>query len=109
MQKKGYDVTISYPKEGVVAGIEAMGFIKGAKHPELAKKFLDWASTERMQKLYEENGINLIPSNPHVPVSDPALDISKIEILPLDVRVGGQKSRSPGRAMVKMRSFSKNV
>ena len=90
MQKKGYDVVISYPKEGVVAGIEAMGLVKGAKHPDLAKRFLDWASTERMQKLYEENDINLIPSNPKVPISDPALDISKIKVLPLDVEWAGK-------------------
>lgn len=90
MQKKGYDVTISYPKEGVVAGIEAMGLVKGAKHPDLAKKFLDWASTERMQKLYEENDINLIPSNPNVPVFDPALDMSKIKVLSLDVEWAGK-------------------
>lgn len=90
MQKKGYDIVISYPKEGVVAGIEAMGLVKGAKHPDLAKKFLDWASTERMQKLYEENDINLIPSNPKVPISDPALDISKIKVLPLDVEWAGK-------------------
>lgn len=90
MQKKGYDVVISYPKEGVVAGIEAMGLVRGAKHLDLAKRFLDWASTERMQKLYEENDINLIPSNPKVPVSDPALDISKIKVLPLDVEWAGK-------------------
>ncbi|WP_213697968.1 ABC transporter substrate-binding protein [Acetomicrobium sp.] len=90
MQKKGYDVVISYPKEGVVAGIEAMGLVRGAKHLDLAKRFLDWASTERMQKLYEENDINLIPSNPNVPVSDPALDISKIKVLPLDVEWAGK-------------------
>jgi len=90
MQKKGYDVVISYPKEGVVAGIEAMGLVRGAKHLDLAKRFLDWASAERMQKLYEENDINLIPSNPNVPVSDPALDISKIKVLPLDVEWAGK-------------------
>jgi len=67
-----------------------MGLVRGAKHLDLAKRFLDWASTERMQKLYEENDINLIPSNPKVPVSDPALDISKIKVLPLDVEWAGK-------------------
>jgi iron(III) transport system substrate-binding protein len=37
MQQKGYDVAISYPKEGVVYGVEAMGLIRGAKQPELAR------------------------------------------------------------------------
>ncbi|MBO8154483.1 ABC transporter substrate-binding protein [Thermovirga sp.] len=90
MLQKGYDVTISYPKEGVVAGVEAMGLVMGAKHPELAKKFLDWASTERMQKIYEESKINLIPSNPNVKVSNPMLDMSNINILPLDIQWAGE-------------------
>ncbi|MDK2783283.1 MAG: iron(III) transport system substrate-binding protein [Thermococcaceae archaeon] len=90
MLQKGYDVTISYPKEGVVAGIEAMGLVSGAKHPELAKMFLDWASTERMQKIYEESKINLIPSNPNVKISNPMLNMSKINILPLDIQWAGE-------------------
>jgi len=67
-----------------------MGLVMGAKHPELAKKFLDWASTERMQKIYEESKINLIPSNPNVKVSNPMLDMSNINILPLDIQWAGE-------------------
>ncbi|WP_350449553.1 ABC transporter substrate-binding protein [Aminobacterium mobile] len=89
MQQKGYDVTISYPKEGVVAGIEAMALVKGAKNPDLAKKFLDWASTERMQRIYEGSQINLIPSNPDVKISNPGLDMSKVNVLPLDIKWAG--------------------
>ncbi len=90
MQQKGYDVTISYPKDGVVAGIEAMALVKGAKQPELAKKFLDWASTERMQRIYEKSQINLIPSNPEVQISNPGLDMSKVNVLPLDIKWAGE-------------------
>jgi hypothetical protein len=54
--------------------------IKGAKQPALAKKFLDWASTADMQKLYETNKIFFIPTNPDVKVQDPALDMSKVKL-----------------------------
>jgi iron(III) transport system substrate-binding protein len=90
MQQKGYGVTISYPKEGVVAGIEAMALVRGAKQPEIARKFLDWASTERMQRIYEESKINLIPSNPDVKVSNPGLDMSRVKMLPLDLKWAGE-------------------
>lgn len=90
MQQKGYDIAISYPVDGVVAGIEAMALVSGAKHPDLAKKFLDWASTERMQRIYEESQINLIPSNPNVKISNPGLDMSKVNVLPLDIKWAGE-------------------
>ncbi len=40
-KSQGHDVVVSYPKEGVAYAVEAMAMIKGAKQPELAKKFLD--------------------------------------------------------------------
>lgn len=94
MAQKGYDVTISYPKEGVVAGIEAMALVTGAKHPDLAKRFLDWASGADMQRLYGENQINLIPTNPDVPPATKELDVSSVKILPLDIEwAGAQRER----------------
>ncbi|MCF4151288.1 ABC transporter substrate-binding protein [Dethiosulfovibrio sp. F2B] len=89
MKQKGYPVVVSYPEEGVVAGIEAMALVKEASRPDLAKLFLDWASGERMQRLYGENGINLVPTNPDVPPATPELDIKSIKILPLDVEWAG--------------------
>ena len=70
--------------------IMVMALVKGARQPELAKKFLDWASTGRMQRLYETSRINLIPSNPKVKVTNPGLDLSKVKILPLDLEWAGK-------------------
>ena len=89
MQQKGYDVTISYPSEGIVYGLEAMAMIRGAKHPELAQKFIDWASGARMQKIYEEQNINLIPTYPGVKLHNPALDMSEVNLLDLDIEWSG--------------------
>jgi thiamine transport system substrate-binding protein len=37
-------------EEGFYRQIEGMGIVKGAKHPELAKKFIDFMLTEEFQK-----------------------------------------------------------
>lgn len=90
MQQMGYDVTISYPGEGVAYGVEAMGLIRGAKNPELGRKFLDWASGPSMQRLYEEKKIHLIPTHPDVKTKNPALDMSGVKLLDLDIEWSGE-------------------
>lgn len=90
IKQQGHDVVISYPKEGVAYAVEAMALIKGAKQPALAKKFLDWASTADMQKLYEANKINFIPTNPDVKVTDPALDMTKVKMFEVDIVKAGK-------------------
>jgi iron(III) transport system substrate-binding protein len=94
VKQQGHDVVISYPKEGVAFAVEAMAMIKGAKQPELAKKFLDWASSENMQRLYEKNKVNFIPTNPDVKVSDPALDMSNVKLMEVDIlKAGADRQR----------------
>ena len=90
IKAQGHDVVISYPKEGVAYAVEAMAMIKGAKQPELAKKFLDWASTADMQKLYETNKIFFIPTSPDVKSKDPALDMSKVKFVEVDILKAGK-------------------
>ncbi|NLB83763.1 MAG: ABC transporter substrate-binding protein [Synergistaceae bacterium] len=93
IQQKGYDVVISYPKEGVVYGVEAMGLIRGAKNPTTAKKFLDWAAGPGMQRIYEEKKINLIPTHPEVPTANPALDMKDVLLLDLDIEWSGENRK----------------
>jgi len=90
MQQTGYDVVISYPVEGVVYGVEAMGLVKGAKNPELARKFLDWAAGPDMQRIYERERINLIPTHPDVKLENPALDMKDVKLLELDIDWSGR-------------------
>ncbi len=93
IKQQGHDVVISYPKEGVAFAVEAMAMIKGAKQPELAKKFLDWAAGENMQQLYEKHKINFIPTNPSVKVTEPALDMSKVKLIEVDILKAGQERK----------------
>jgi iron(III) transport system substrate-binding protein len=90
IKQQGHDVVISYPKEGVAYAVEAMAMINKAKQPALAKKFLDWASTADMQKLYESSKINFLPTSPDVKVTDPALDVSKVKFVEVDIQKAGK-------------------
>ena len=48
----GFPVTMVFPSEGSGYELEADALVKGAKHPEAAKRFLDWAITENAMKAY---------------------------------------------------------
>ena len=65
-QAKGYDVTISFPREGIGTSAEAIALIKGAKNAELGKKLIDWAASPAMQSLYAKHKINFVPAHPEV-------------------------------------------
>ncbi len=65
-RQQGYDVQISFPKEGIGSAAECIALIKGAKNPEPGKKLIDWATRPAMQSLLAPNKINFIPANPKV-------------------------------------------
>jgi len=69
---KGYDVTISFPAEGIGTAAEGIALIKGAKNPELAKKLIDWATSPAMQNHFAKYKINFVPANPAVSI-EPSL------------------------------------
>ena len=71
-RQQGYDVQISFPKEGIGSAAECIALIKGAKNPEAGKKLIDWATSPAMQSLLAPNKINFIPANPKVE-TDPGL------------------------------------
>ena len=81
IQQQGYDLSVSYPKEGVTYGIEGSGIVKGAKNLGAAKALMDWASSKRLGEVMVENLINYIPTRTDVVVTNPALDMSQVKLL----------------------------
>jgi iron(III) transport system substrate-binding protein len=69
---KGYDVTISFPKEGIGTAAEGIALIKGAKNPALGKKLIDWATSPAMQNQFANYKINFVPRHPDVAI-EPSL------------------------------------
>jgi iron(III) transport system substrate-binding protein len=87
---KGYDVTISFPKEGIGTAAEAIALIKGAKNPAQAKRLIDWAASPAMQALFAKHKINFVPSHPDVPVEPSLAAVLKgTKIFPIDADYAG--------------------
>src|SRR5476649_1929973 len=63
---KGYDVVVSFPKEGIGSSAEAIALIKGAKNLEAGKKLIDFATSAAMQSKLAEHKVNFVPANPEV-------------------------------------------
>ncbi|MCA0242629.1 MAG: ABC transporter substrate-binding protein [Proteobacteria bacterium] len=87
---KGYDVSISFPKEGIGTAAEAIALIKGAKNPGPAKKLIDWASSPAMQGLFAKHKINFLPAHPDVqPEAGLAALLKNAKIFPIDADYAG--------------------
>jgi iron(III) transport system substrate-binding protein len=87
---KGYDVTISFPKEGIGTAAVGIALIKGAKNPELGKKLIDWATSPAMQNQFAKYKINFVPAHPDVAL-EPSLAavIKGANIFPIDAAYAG--------------------
>jgi iron(III) transport system substrate-binding protein len=87
---KGYDVAISFPKEGIGTSAEAIALLKGAKNPELGKKLIDWASSPAMQSLFAQYKINFVPAHPDVKTEASLAEVLKgAKIFPIDDAYAG--------------------
>jgi iron(III) transport system substrate-binding protein len=87
---KGYDVTISFPKEGIGTAAEGIALIKGAKNPDLGRKLIDWATSPAMQNLFAKYKINFVPAHPDVTL-EPSLGavLKGAKIFPIDADYAG--------------------
>jgi iron(III) transport system substrate-binding protein len=82
--KQNPAVKVVSPCEGTGYEIGSMSIVKGARHPDEAKKFYDWALTVDAQKLAAPSGSYQIPSNKATPVPPEAPDLSKIKLIDYD-------------------------
>lgn len=87
---KGYDVVISFPKEGIGTAAEAIALLKGAKNPELGKRLIDWAASPAMQSHFAKYKINFVPAHPEVKVEASLAEVLKAaKIFPIDDAYAG--------------------
>jgi iron(III) transport system substrate-binding protein len=87
---KGYDVTVSFPAEGIGSAAEGIALIKGAKNPDSAKKLIDWATSPAMQNLFAKYKINFVPAHPDVQLEPSLAAVLKgAKILPIDADYAG--------------------
>jgi iron(III) transport system substrate-binding protein len=87
---KGYEVAISFPKEGIGTAAEGIALIKGAKNPAAARKLIDWATSPAMQGLFAKYKINFVPAHPDVAI-EPSLAamLKDAKLFPIDADYAG--------------------
>jgi iron(III) transport system substrate-binding protein len=89
-KQEGYDVSVSFPREGIGTSAEAIALIKGANNPALAKKLIDWATSPAMQVLYAKHKINFVPAHPDVKVEPSLAEVLRgTKIFPIDDTFAG--------------------
>ena len=93
-RQEGYDVAISFPKEGIGTSVEAIALLKGAKNAETGKKLINWATSPAMQTLYAKYKINFIPAHPEVKIEAGLAEVIKgANIFPIDENWAGQNRK----------------
>ncbi len=87
---KGYDVVISFPKEGIGTSAEAIALLKGAKNAEPGKKLIDFATSPAMQSKLAEYKVNFVPAHPDVKTEAGLAEVLKgAKIFPIDDEYAG--------------------
>lgn len=93
-EQEGYDIVVSFPKEGIGTAVEAIALLKGAKNPELGKKLIDWATSPAMQNLYAKYKINFVPAHPDVKVEESlAKVLEAANLFPIDSKFAGENRK----------------
>jgi iron(III) transport system substrate-binding protein len=82
--KKGGKLKVVSPCEGTGYEIGSMSIIKGARNPEEARQFYDWALTPEAQELGAKNNQFQLPSNTATPVPEEAPDANRLKLIPYD-------------------------
>src|SRR5713101_3050534 len=93
-KKKGYDMVVTFPREGVAAVIEGVALVKGAKNRELATKFIDWTFTRDMQDLLDKHDVYMLPTLPDASIAAAVQGLMKeAKLLPVDLEWVGKNRR----------------
>jgi len=93
-RQKGYDVQISFPREGIGSAAECIALVKGNKNTAEAKKLIDWATSPAMQSLLAPAKINFLPAHPKVaPDPDLAAMLKGANIIEIDDKWAGENRK----------------
>jgi iron(III) transport system substrate-binding protein len=77
------------PCEGTGYEIGSMSIIKGARNPESAQKWYDWALTAEAQELAAKAQAYQVPSNANAVAPPEAPDLEQIELIDYDFKKYG--------------------
>jgi iron(III) transport system substrate-binding protein len=93
-RQKGYDIEISFPREGIGSAAECIALVKGGAANPAAKQLIDWACSPAMQSLLAPAKINFLPAHPKVaPDPDLAAILKTAKIIEIDDKWAGDNRK----------------
>lgn len=88
----GYPLELVTPEEGTGYETGCISIIHGARHPEAAQAFVDWALSTQAQELGEKARSYQWPSNRAATPPKAALDLSTLKLVDFDLHRFGKKA-----------------
>ncbi len=88
----GFPLVAVAPAEGTGYEVGCVSIVRGARHPEEARAFVDWALSARAQELGATVGALQLPSNRSAAISPDAPRMEGLRLIPLELARFGQKA-----------------
>jgi len=90
--EKGFPIALSFAREGMGWEIGGMGIVKGAKHPELAKAWFDWALLPSTQELGPKYKAYQAPTVKGAKASRP--ELLQVKLIDYDFDYAGKNKKA---------------
>lgn len=91
IEDNGLPLVLTFPEDGTGYVIGGMGIINGAKHPDAAQEWFDWALTAEAQSLYSKYGAYQAPTVKDVELSHP--ELLEVNLIDYDFRWAGEHKK----------------
>ncbi|MFI6812354.1 extracellular solute-binding protein [Nonomuraea sp. NPDC050328] len=94
LQEQGFrDLQVSFPAEGSGYEVGGVAVLAGTRHPEAARRFVDWALSGDSQRLGPLAGFYALPASTEVAPDSKAADLAQVRLIGYDfTRAGAAKS-----------------
>lgn len=90
-QEEGFtDLAVSFPEEGTGYEIGGIALMNGAKNPDAAKAYIDWALTPAAQDLGPENNAFQILTHPDATEDERMVSLDEITLVDYDFSAAGE-------------------
>ena len=80
---------VTFPAEGTGYEVGGVALVKGAPHPQAARRYIDWALTAAAQEVGPTAHAYQAPTHPDAKVSDRTVDLKRVPLIDYDVAAAG--------------------
>lgn len=87
------DLETSFPSEGTGYEVGGLALVKGAKHPNAAKAYIDWALLPRAQEVGATVNVFQVPTHPNAKVAEGAVNLNDVKLIDYDAVAGAAKKK----------------